>query len=45
MEIYYAPAHRVGVLSDAVHLAFDVCRLCTSGLNERGLGRLKLTQR
>ena len=47
---YYAPAHRVGALSDDARLTsvcLSVCLSRTSGLSreQRGLGRLKLAQR
>ena len=48
---YYAPAPRVGALSDDAHLTSvslsDVCVSRTSGLSreQRGLGRAKLAQR
>ena len=44
---FYAPAPRVGALSDDARLTAAVCLSHTSGLSreQRGLGRLKLVQR
>ena len=45
--VNYAPAPRVGALSDDARLTSDVCLSRTSGLSreQRGLGKLKLAQR